>query len=75
MADCAWADYELLEEAEKQHVELLRSYLRIRTVHPTPAYAEVVEFLLELGREFGLDCERTLRLMYELSSWWTRACI
>ncbi|XP_062596830.1 aminoacylase-1-like isoform X2 [Saccostrea cucullata] len=41
---------------EERAVTVFRDYLRIKTVHPTPAYDEVVEFLKNLAKDVGIQC-------------------
>ncbi|XP_056000914.1 aminoacylase-1-like isoform X1 [Ostrea edulis] len=41
---------------EEKAVTVFRDYLRIKTVHPVPAYDEVVEFLKNLAQEVGIQC-------------------
>ncbi|XP_056000913.1 aminoacylase-1-like isoform X2 [Ostrea edulis] len=41
---------------EEKAVTVFRNYLRIKTVHPAPAYDEVVEFLKNLAQEVGIQC-------------------
>lgn len=46
---------------EEKAVTVFRDYLRIKTVHPTPAYDEVVVFLENLAKDVGIQC-RTLEV-------------
>ncbi|XP_078340765.1 aminoacylase-1-like isoform X1 [Crassostrea virginica] len=47
--------------SEDKAVTVFRDYLKIKTVHPTPAYDEVVEFLKNLAKDVGIPC-RTLEV-------------
>lgn len=46
---------------EEKAVTVFRDYLRIKTVHPTPAYDEVVVFLENLAKDVDIQC-RTLEV-------------
>ncbi|CAK8688961.1 unnamed protein product [Clavelina lepadiformis] len=46
----------MTKDSEPLSVTLFREYLRIKTVHPNPDYAQAIAFLDKYAQDLGLEC-------------------